>query len=82
MLTLILLSFLLLISKPVLANPPTTESATIPLPTSTRIPPTPTPTLSPYQQAKKDYLTQQEEYQQVYLEYVDKRETHTKYGTI
>jgi len=82
MLALILLNFLLLISKPILANPSTTEPATITSPAPTRIPPTPTPTLSPYQQAKKDYLTQQQEYQQVYLEYVDKRETHTKYGTI
>ncbi|MBU4209896.1 hypothetical protein KKC08_01910 [Patescibacteria group bacterium] len=82
MLTLILLSFLLLISKPILAIPPTTESATISLPTPTEIPPTPAPTLSPYQQAKKDYLNQQQEYSQAYLKYTEKKETHTKYGTI
>jgi hypothetical protein len=41
---------------------------------------TPTPPL--FDQYKKDYLYQYDLYNQAYLNYIDKKQVHTKYGTI
>ena len=42
--------------------------------------PTPTPRL--FDQFKKDYLFQYDQYNQAYLNYIDKKQVHTKYSTI
>ncbi len=44
--------------------------------------PSPTPSISLFQQYQSDYLYQYSLYQPVYLTYTEKKQTHTKYGTI
>ncbi len=76
------LLFLSLLVSPVYAQDSTisaqtaTDAASI---TPTSIP-IPTPRL--FDQYKKDYLFQYDLYNQAYLNYVDKKQVHTKYGTI
>ena len=85
-----LLIFLLPLTQPVFAQDVsiTPETATAsptlsvtntptPLPT-----PTPDPNITLFQQYQKDFLFQRDLYQSSYLDYTQKKQVHTKYGTI
>jgi len=85
-----LLIFLLPLTQPVFAQDVsiTPETATAsptlsvtntptPLPT-----PTPDPNIALFQQYQKDFLFQRDLYQSSYLDYTQKKQVHTKYGTI
>ena len=73
----------LLFTRPVLAQDATAStspSITTPTTVPTIVPPTPTPYL--FNQYNQDYLYQYGLYQQAYLDYVNKKQVYTKYGTI
>lgn len=78
----ILLLFFFLFTNPVHA-----QEATISAQTATPIPtviptPTPDPKFVLFEQYKTDYLFQLSLYQKAYIDYIDKSQVHTKYGTL
>jgi hypothetical protein len=58
-------------------------SAQTATPSATSIPtPTPDPNIALFLQYQTDYLFQRDQYQSAYLDYTQKKEVYTKYGTI
>lgn len=82
---LVLLLLGLLFAQPSFAQEtPTTITATItPTETPSPIPtPTPDPNIALFLQYQTDYLYQRDLFQASYLDYTQKKQVHTKYGTI
>lgn len=93
---LVMLAVLSLFPRTVLAQTPSTNTATVATPpvltstpsatiapTNTPVPtPTPNPAVALFQQYQNDYLFNRDQYQQAYLDYTNKKAVYTKYGTV
>jgi hypothetical protein len=90
----LIINLLLLAVQPVfaqdIASPSSTQSATTaptespsPIPTATAIPtPTPNPNIALFDEYSQTYFSKMFAYSNAYLDFTNKRNVHTKYGTI
>lgn len=77
-----LLFFLLIPAQSVFAQN-ASSSAQAATPSATSIPtPTPDPNIALFAHHQTDFLFQRDQYQSAYLDYTQKKQVHTKYGTI